>query len=366
MNAFEALETLAQRSLTRREAADVFSRLVAGRCSEIELAGLLGAIKARGETPEEIAGAAEALRAAARPFPRPDGILADTCGTGGDGSGTLNVSTAAAIVAAEMGIPVAKHGNRAVSSLCGSADVLEQLGIRLETPPEISRRCLDQAGLCFLFAPLYHEGIRHAMRVRRALATRTIFNLVGPLANPARPTYQIVGAWDAALCRPLALTLGMLGVVSALVVHGSGIDEIAVHGPTRAALWRDGSSTDIEITPEQAGMQRRPLEALRGGSPAANAAALLRLLEGKGDEAFADAVALNAGALAWLVGLEADLAGGAARAREVIAGGGAIRRLECWKTLSRGAREDGPGGSVLPDFDPNESDRGGEGCSTRS
>ncbi len=334
MTAAQDLETLATRSLTREESAGVFSSIVQGSWSEMEIAGLLGAFKARGETPDEIAGAAEALRGAAAPFPRPSYVFADTCGTGGDGAGTLNVSTAAAVVAAEIGIPVAKHGNRALSSRCGSADVLEAAGVRLDPPAALCRRSLDEIGLCFLFAPLYHEGVRHAMPARRALATRTIFNLLGPLANPARPSVQIVGACAPALCRPLALTLGMLGVEAALVVHGDGIDEIALHGRTTAALWKDGRLVEMEITPEEAGLTRQPLDALRGGVPAENAAALRLLLEGKGSDAYADAVAVNAGALAWIAGRAASLREGAATARETIAGGGAIRRLDRWAEIS--------------------------------
>jgi len=337
VTAAQALETLAERSLTRGESKEVFSRLVRGRFPELVVAGLLGAIKARGETPEEIAGAAEALRRSALPFPRPRYPFADTCGTGGDGAETLNVSTAAAVVAAEVGIPVAKHGNRSVSSLCGSADLLEAVGVRLDCPAGVSRRCLDEAGICFLFAPLYHDGIRHAMPARRAFATRTIFNLLGPLANPARPPFQIVGVYSPELCVPLALTLSMLGLSAALVVHGGGTDEIALHAPTRAALWKDGRLTEMEIAPEDAGLKRRPLDALRGSDAATNAEELRRLLAGKGRGAFADAVALNAGALAWIAGRSPDLARGVALCRDAIAGGGGIRRLDRWAEISHGA-----------------------------
>lgn len=333
----DVLDALARRSLTRAEAAGVFARLVEGAWTEVEVAGLLGALKARGESPDEIAGAAEALRDAALAFPRPDYPFADTCGTGGDATGTKNVSTAVAIVAAEMGIPVAKHGNRAISSRCGSADVLEQLGVRLEAPPRVARRGLDEIGLCFLFAPQYHAGVRHAMPVRKALGTRTIFNLLGPLANPARPSLQIVGVYDPALCRPLALTLGLLGADAALVVHGSGLDEIALHGTTRAALWMDGRSIELELTPEEAGLERAPLEALAGGDPAENAAALRALLEGRPSGPYRDAVALNAGALAWIAGRAESLAEGTSRARATIDSGRAAARLDRWIEVSHGA-----------------------------
>jgi anthranilate phosphoribosyltransferase len=324
------LDTLSRRSLGREEATAVFTHLVQGGYTEIETAALLAALKARGETPEEIAGAAEALRQAARPFPRPAYRFADTCGTGGDGSGTVNISTAVALVAAELGLPVAKHGNRSVSSQCGSADVLEELGVRVDATPEVARRCLDEVGVAFLFAPVYHAGVRHAMPVRRALATRTIFNLLGPLSNPSHPPLQILGVYDAALCRPLAQTLGLLGVEAALVVHGQGLDEIALHGVTTAALWREGHLTELEFTPEEAGLARQPVEALRGGGPATNAAFLRALLAGRGQPAHRDAVALNAGALAWIAGLASTLADGVALALDAIASGRAAERLHRW------------------------------------
>jgi len=331
------LDNLAERSLTRSEASEVFAGLVAGDWTEIEVAGLLGALKVRGETPGEIAGAAQALREAALPFPRPDYLFADTCGTGGSALGTLNVSTAVAVVAAELGLPVAKHGNRAVSSKSGSADVLEAIGVRLDPPPEVARRCLDVVGVCFLFAPQYHAGVRHAMSVRRAFATRTIFNLLGPLANPAHPPVQIVGVYDPALCVPLAATLATLGVQAALVVHGDGLDEIALHGTTKAALYRAGRLSELELTPESAGLARRPLDALRGGEPADNGAALQALLAGKSDGAYRDAVALNAGALIWIAGRADCLADGVERVREVLATGRCHERLLRWIEVARDA-----------------------------
>lgn len=331
------LDTLSRRSLSREETADIFRHLMDGGYGEVEISALVAALKARGETPEEIAGAAEALRGAARPFPRPGYAYADTCGTGGDGTGTVNVSTAVAIIAAELGIPVAKHGNRSVSSQCGSADVLEELGVRLDPTPDLARRCLDETGLCFLFAPQYHAGVRHAMPVRRVLSTRTIFNLLGPLSNPSHPPIQLLGVYDPALCRPLAITLGLLGVEAALVVHGEGLDEIALHGGTTAALWRDGRLTELEITPEEAGLSRQPLECLRGGNPATNAALLRALLAGKGHPAHRDAVALNAGALAWIAGKASTLGDGVGIALETIASGRAATRLRTWAELSHGA-----------------------------
>jgi anthranilate phosphoribosyltransferase len=331
------LETLSERHLTREEMTGIFAHLTSGGFADLEIAALVAALKTRGETPEGIAGAAGALRAAARPFPRPDYRFADTCGTGGDGTSTFNVSTAVAIVAAEMGIPVAKHGNRSVSSQCGSADVMEMVGLTLEADPTLARRCLDEVGVCFLFAPQYHSGMRHAVPVRKVLATRTIFNLLGPLANPSHPTIQLMGVYDPSLCRPLALTLGLLGAEAALVVHGQGLDEIALHGPTTAALWRDGRVTELEITPEEGGLARRPLESLRGGTPALNAELLRSLLAGRGDDAHRDSVALNAGALAWIAGTADTLGDGVALALETIKAGGAADRLDRWVRLVRDA-----------------------------
>lgn len=331
----EALDTLAARNLDRAETRALFGAIMAGDLTEVDIAALLGAFKARGETPEEIAGAAQALRDNATPFPRPDYPFADTCGTGGDGVGSLNISTAVAVLSAEMGLPVAKHGNRSVSSRCGSADVLEQLGVRLDAPPAISRRCLDETGLCFLFAPQYHPGVRHAMPVRRALRTRTLFNLLGPLANPATPPIQLMGVYDPRLVRPIAETLGKLGCHAALVVHGAGMDEIALHGPTTAALWRDGSVAELELTPEEAGVPRRPVDALAGGDPAENAQWLGQALAGRAPDAHLDAIAINAGALAWIAGLADDLGSGTTLARETLATGGAAERLARWAEASQ-------------------------------
>lgn len=330
------LDTLSHRNLTRDETTAVFRELMAGTYGEIEIAALVAALKTRGETPEEIAGAAEALRTAALPFPRPGYRFADTCGTGGDGTSTVNVSTAVALVAAEIGLPVAKHGNRSVSSQCGSADVLEASGLRLDAPPEQSRRCLDEVGICFLFAPQYHAGVRHAMPIRRTLATRTIFNLLGPLSNPSHPAIQLMGVYDPALCVPLARTLGLLGAEAALVVHGEGLDEVALHGTTTGALWRDGRLTELEFTPEEAGLTRVGLDQLRGGDPAHNAIWLRDLLAGEGDQPHRDAVALNAGALAWIAGLAETLADGVTLAGAAIDRGGAADRLARWVELSRG------------------------------
>lgn len=337
MHATDVLEVLSRRALTREESAAAFARFVAGQYSDIEMSAVLSGIKTRGETPDTMAGAVEALLASAVPFPTPDYPYADCCGTGGDGTGTVNISTAAAFVAAEMGIPIAKTGNRSVSSRCGSADVLERLGVRLDPDPAVGRKCLDEAGICFIFAPQYHPGVRHAAPVRRALKVRTVFNLVGPIANAARPPWQMMGIYDPALCEPAARTLQLLGRRVALVVHGSGLDEVALHGPTTGVLLRDGELREVTISPTEAGLRSAPLAALTGAGPEENADWLFTLLQGRGHGTHADAVALNAGTLAWILELAPTLRDAVALARGALAGGGAARRLSRLVELSHGA-----------------------------
>jgi anthranilate phosphoribosyltransferase len=321
-------------SLTQEEAELLFGALVEGILPEASISAMLIALRFKGETADEMIGAARALRAADAPFPRPDYLYADTCGTGGDGSSLINVSTAVAFVAAAAGLPIAKHGNRSVTSPCGSADVLEQLGVKLNVPAEVSRRALDEAGVCFLLAPLYHPGLRHAAQVRRALRVRTIMNLLGPCLNPAEPQVQLLGVAEARHLDPVARTLASLGVRNALVVHGSGIDEMALHGETQAVRVVDGRLEALTITPEEAGLGRRPLDALKGGAPEENAARMKALLTGRGSDAEVDAVALNAGALLFTAGLDASLGEGVARARNVIASGAANQRLEALVEIS--------------------------------
>ena len=337
MRASEVLEALSRRSLSREESTAAFRRFLAGEYSEVEMAAVLAALKTRGETPEVMAGAVEALLASAVPFPRPDYLYADCCGTGGDGTGTVNLSTATAFVAAELGIPMAKTGNRAVSSRCGSADLLEQLGVRLDPDPSVGRRCLDEIGICFVFAPQYHPGVRHAAPVRRSLGVRTVFNLVGPIANAARPPWQMMGIYDPALCEPAARTLQLLGRRVALVIHGSGLDEVALHGPTTGVLVQEGELRHITITPADAGVRPAELAALAGGGPEENAEWLRGLLAGRGTDAHSDAVALNAGTLAWATGTAPTLREAVRLAREALAGGGGLTRLERLAELSHGA-----------------------------
>ncbi|MEO7411006.1 MAG: anthranilate phosphoribosyltransferase, partial [Sphingomicrobium sp.] len=243
---------LSGEDLTIDDSEHLFERLVLGKLAPGEIGGMLIALRMKGETAEEMIGAAHALTAAATPFDRPDGLFADCCGTGGDGSGLINVSTATGFVAAAVGLPIAKHGNRSVSSKCGSADVLEAVGAKIDVSPAASRVMLDGIGFCFLFAPAYHPGMRHAALVRRQLSVRTVMNLLGPCINPARPPVQLLGVADPKMLRRIAQTLDAVGVEEALVVHGSGLDEVALHGETRAIRLSKGAMTEVELAPEDA------------------------------------------------------------------------------------------------------------------
>jgi anthranilate phosphoribosyltransferase len=321
-------------SLDQRSAEQLFSELVEGRLGEPAIAAMLVALRLKGETADELIGAARALRAADEPFERPDYLFADTCGTGGDGSGSINVSTAVAFVAAAAGLPIAKHGNRSVTSRCGSADVLEQLGAKLDVSAALSRRALDETGVCFLFAPRYHPGLRHAGPVRRALKVRTIMNVLGPCVNPAEPSVQLLGVADPKLLEPVAQTLAALGVREALVVHGDGLDEIALHGRTEAVRLSRGQIERLTITPEDAGLRQAPLSGLRGGGPTENAERLKALLMGYGTSVEADTVALNAGALLFTAGLAESLKDGVLNAKSVLASGDAYRRLRAFVEIT--------------------------------
>jgi anthranilate phosphoribosyltransferase len=333
----QLLDALAARSLDGDESYRAFRGIIAGRFSEVETAAILAALKTRGESPAEIAGAARAMREGAVHFPRPDYAIADTCGTGGDGAGTINVSTAAAFVVAAAGLPVVKHGNRAVSSRCGSADVLEAAGVVIDAEPEVARDCLDEAGVCFLFAPRYHPGMRNAAGVRRSLRTRTVFNVLGPLANPAYPDIQLVGVYAPHLVRPAAETLRQLGCTSALVVHGSGLDEIALHDATTAVRLSNGELQPLVITPEVAGVERHPRVALQPKEGMDPGQWLRLVLAGGGDDAHRTAIAVNAGAVLWISGYASTLATGTTRALHLLRDGEPARRLARLAEVSHGA-----------------------------
>jgi len=314
----------------------LFERLVLGKLEPAEIAGMLIALRMKGETADEMIGAARALSAAALPFDRPDYLYADCCGTGGDGSGLINVSTATAFVAAACGLPIAKHGNRSVSSRCGSADVLEALGAKIDISPEKARALLDETGFCFLFAPAYHPGMKHAALVRRQLQVRTIMNLLGPCINPARPPVQLLGVADPKMLRRIAQTLAAMGVEKALVVHGSGLDEVALHGETRALKLSGGTIEEMQIAPEDAGLERAPLKVVTGGDVEENASRLEALFAGRGCQAEEDIVLINTAALLRTAGLAADLLEGASMARESLDSGKAAETLARFIEASRG------------------------------
>jgi anthranilate phosphoribosyltransferase len=318
---------LAGEDLTRAETEEVFGELMDGAVSEPLKAALLVALRMKGESPAEIAGAAAAMRARVTVLEHSRREVVDTCGTGGDGRGTFNISTAAAFVAAAGGAPVAKHGNRSVSSRSGSADVLAALGVDVEMGPEGAARALEETGIAFLFAPLFHPAMREVMAVRRELAVRTVFNVLGPLTNPAGARRQVVGVYEASLVPRIAQVLAELGSVHALVVHGSdGLDEITVTGATTVGEVRDGEVAVYRVEPEELGVGRARLEDLRGGEPADNARAMERVFAGEAGP-LADVTAVNAGAALYVGGLAASLAEGTASARELLAAGAAAAKL---------------------------------------
>ncbi|AJJ04718.1 anthranilate phosphoribosyltransferase [Yersinia pseudotuberculosis] len=313
-------------SMSQEESQQLFAAIVRGELEPSQLAAVLISMKVRGETPAEIAGAAQALLADAQHFPRPDYLFADIVGTGGDGTNSINISTASAFVAASCGVKVAKHGNRSVSSRSGSSDLLAAFGIRLDMSAEQSRLALDDLGVCFLFAPQYHTSFRHAMPVRQQLKTRTLFNVLGPLINPARPPLALIGVYSPELVLPIAQTLKVLGYQRAAVVHGGGMDEVAIHAPTQVAELNNGSIESYQLTPEDFGLNRYPLAALQGGMPEENRDILARLLQGKGETAHAAAVAANVALLLKLYGQE-NLRHNAQQALEMIHSGQAFDRV---------------------------------------
>ena len=289
-------------SLSTSESTALFNAVIQGELSNEQIAAMLIALKLRGANTEEITGAVAASLQNAKAFPHPNYSFADIVGTGGDGQNTINISTASAIVAASMGAKVAKHGNRSVSSKSGASDVLTALGVNVNVTPEQARQALDEIGVCFLFAQQYHSGFRHVAPVRAALKTRTIFNILGPLINPARPTYHLLGVYSPELVKTYAETAVALGHQHSFVVHGSGLDEVALHGETQVAEIKNGKIEYFTLTPEDFGLKAQSLESLRGGEPQENAQMLTALLQGKGKAEHANAVAANTALLLKLFG----------------------------------------------------------------
>ena len=286
-------------TLSEFDAEEFFAACLRGEPTPAQIAAAVTAIRLRGETVGELTACARAMRRAAVTLDHPYEVV-DTCGTGGDGLHTFNISTASALVAAGGGLKIAKHGTRALSSKSGSSDVLAALGVKIDAGLEQQRKALDEANICFLFAPAHHGAMRHVLPVRAELGFRTIFNLLGPLSNPAGARRQVLGVYDPRLLEPLARVLGALGAERAWTVHGSGMDEMTVTGPTMVCEWRDGGVRNFNITPDAVGLQKHSLDELTGGSPEVNAAALTRLLDGE-KGAYRDVVLLNAAA-AFLIG----------------------------------------------------------------
>lgn len=328
--------SLTGQPLSFSQTKQFFAAVVNGDIDPVLLTALLVALKMRGETADEIAGAASALRAAATPFSQQIPGSIDCCGTGGDGSNTINISSTAAIVGAAMGLKVVKHGNRSVSSRSGSADLLEQLGVNIQMSPQQALQALEHSNCSFLFAPLYHAGIKYAMPVRTALKTRTLFNLLGPLVNPAAPDYQLLGVYDPALCRVMAQALKQLGVKRAWVVHGSGCDEIALHGNTHVCELIHGQLNEFTLSPDDFGATLTPLSELAGGEPGENAAATLAVLQGKGKRAHNEAVAVNVAAMMKIAGLGDNLATNTQAVLELLDTGNAFNTLSHFREQSHG------------------------------
>ncbi len=325
--------------LNEQEAEEAFDVIMSGEATPAQIGALLMAMRVRGESVAEITGAARAMRARMAVVPTPPSAI-DVCGTGGDGAGTLNVSTAVTFVVAACGVPVAKHGNRALSSRTGGADVLAALGVEVEVPLERLANVLRAAGCVFLFAPRHHPSMRHAAGPRVELGTRTIFNLLGPLSNPGRVRRQLAGVFAPEWARPMAETLGRLGSERAWIVHGKGLDELTVAGESQVSELRGGTVHNFTIGPEDAGLRRAPIEAIRGGDPARNAAALTALLEGM-DGPYRDTVVLNAAAALIVAGKAGNLREGASLAGRALASGEALAVLERLRQETRSGPDAG-------------------------
>jgi anthranilate phosphoribosyltransferase len=320
-------------NLTEDEAASAFEVIIKGDATPSQIAGFLVALRMKGETVDEIAGFARTARAMATPI-HVDGALLDTCGTGGDGLATFNISTLSAIVAAACGARVAKHGNRAASSLCGSADVLEQLGVKVDLAPEGVARCIDEAGIGFLFAPVFHPSFRFAGVTRRELGLRTVFNVIGPLCNPAGARYQSLGVADGAMAGKMADVLVRLGVERAIVFHAAdGMDELSVASPS-FVIEIDGRRKEYELDPAELGLEHAPVESMRGGGPEENARLAREVLGGaKGPRR--DVVLLNAAAALRAAGLARDWKDGIGLAGDAIDSGRAGEVLQRWARISQ-------------------------------
>ncbi|MBB6097959.1 anthranilate phosphoribosyltransferase [Deinobacterium chartae] len=330
---------MAGERLSFDEAAQFMREVMSGDVSNTRLAAALAALRVRGETSEEMAGFAAAMREMAVAVEVSRGTpLLDTCGTGGDGAHTFNISTTAAFVVAAAGVRVAKHGNRAASSRAGSADLLEELGVNLEASPARIAAAVDEVGIGFLFARAHHPAMRYAAPVRADLGVRTVFNLLGPLTNPARPTHQVLGVFAPALTTKMAEVLARLGAHGAMVVYGAGLDELTVCGENTVAELAGGEVRPYVLHPEEVGLACHPRDGIAGADAAYNATITRQILAGKGTPAQREVVAINAGAALYLAGVVPSLHAGVQRALEVIASGEGLRRLEAYAAFTRGER----------------------------
>ena len=330
------IDAAANGPLTRAQAEAAFEILFEGDATPSQIGGLLMALRTRGETVDEYAAAAAVMRAKCTPVAAPAGAM-DIVGTGGDGKGTLNISTATAFVVAGAGVTVAKHGNRNLSSKSGAADARTQMGLDVMVGPDVVERCLTEAGIGFMMAPMHHPAIAHVMPTRAELGTRTIFNILGPLTNPAGVKRQLTGAFSRDLIRPMAETLGQLGSEAAWLVHGSdGTDELTLTGTSWVAALDDGTVTDIEVHPENAGLPVHAFEDILGGTPADNATAFRALLDGA-PGAYRDAVLLNAAAALMVAGHATDLKDGVAQAAAAIDSGAAKAKIKTVADITQSA-----------------------------
>ncbi|MFC7050589.1 anthranilate phosphoribosyltransferase [Emcibacter nanhaiensis] len=320
-------------TLNREESRQSFEYMMSGDATGPQIGAFLMGLRVRGETVDEITGAAEVMRAKASAIQAPEGAI-DTCGTGGDGASTYNISTAAAIVIAACGVPVAKHGNRAMSSKSGSADVLETLGINIEAELDVVEKCIRELGIGFLMATRHHSAMRHVGPARASLGTRTIFNLLGPLANPAGTKRQVIGVFDKKWLRPMAEVLGQLGSEHVWVVHGSdGLDELTITGPSYVAEYKNGTVSEFEVSPEDIGLSTSNIESIRGGDAKYNAAALKQILAGE-KNAYRDIVLLNSAAALVVADKATDLKAGAELAAQALDSGVAEEKLQQWIKMS--------------------------------
>lgn len=324
--------------LDEKMVRELVERMLSGSMAPAQIAASLALLRAKTANALEISVFAESIINKATPIERPNYLYADVVGTGGDGHNTINVSTLASFTAAAIGLPVAKHGNTSVSSKCGSADVLSELGININLSAPLARQCLDEYKWCFLYAPLYHQAFKSVKDLRKELKIKTIFNIIGPLVNPLSPPVMLIGVYDPQLIMPFALALKNLSRKRALIVHGSGLDEIALHGPTTAVLLDDQTVEKITLNPDDLGLKSYGLHEIKGGDPKENAQLCYNILSGEAQEAKIAMVAATTGALLWLGEKSSSLRDGTVLASEALYAGEPARKLQKLKEFCRGAR----------------------------